>query len=55
MHVNTNSFLSQDDSRESECTPRDQEGYRNDQSSPRNRKKRGRFFAIFGKSNAEER
>jgi hypothetical protein len=52
--VNTNSFLSQDDSRDSECTPRDHDGYRNDQS-PRNRKKRGRFFAIFGKSNAEER
>lgn len=52
MHLNSNSFLSQDDSHESGCTPRDHD--RQDQSSPRNRKKRGRFFAIFGKSNAAE-
>lgn len=50
------SFLSQDDSCPSECTPRDQNSLRRSSAtiySPENRKKRGRFFAIFGKSNAE--
>lgn len=50
------SFLSQDDSCPSECTPRDQNSLRRSSAtiySPEIRKKRGRFFAIFGKSNAE--
>ena len=50
------SFLSQDDSCPSDCTPRDQNSLRRSSAtiySPENRKKRGRFFAIFGKSNAE--
>ena len=49
-------FFSQDDSYEGGCTPRDQSSHRNENmmtNSPHNRKKRGRFFAIFGKSNAE--
>jgi hypothetical protein len=50
------SFLSQDDSCPSECTPRDQNSLRRSSAtiySPEIRKKRGRFFAIFGKNNAE--
>lgn len=56
MQHSTSSFLSQDDSHQSECTPRDQDSYRKNRAvinSPENRKKRGRFFAIFGKSNSE--
>jgi hypothetical protein len=56
MQHSSSSYLSQDDSCQSECTPRDQDSYRKNRAvinSPENRKKRGRFFAIFGKSNLE--
>lgn len=56
MQPSCSSFCSQDDSYQSECTPRDQDSYQQSyamMNSPENRKKRGRFFAIFGKSNAE--
>jgi hypothetical protein len=56
MQHSSSSYLSQDDSYQSECTPRDQDSYRKNRAvinSPENRKKRGRFFAIFGKSNSE--
>lgn len=56
MKLSSSSFLSQDDSHDSGCTPSDQDAPKyNDAAmiSPQNRKKRGRFFAIFGKSNAE--
>jgi hypothetical protein len=59
MQFSSASFLSQEDashaSLESSCTPIDQEIHQKDHDmmkSPQNRKKRGRFFAIFGKSNA---
>ena len=52
MQLNGGSYFSQDDSYESGCTPRNQDRH-GKINSPQNRKKRGRFFAIFGKSNAE--
>lgn len=57
-HSNSASFLSQDDSRESGNTPSEhyqQHNHNEAAYSPQNKKKRGRFFAIFGKSNAENR
>ena len=56
MKLSTGSFLSQDDSNDSGCTPNDRDVHKyNDAAmvSPQNKKKRGRFFAIFGKSNAD--
>lgn len=56
MKLSGGSFFSQDDSYDSGCTPNDQDTHKRDDAvmtSPQNRKKRGRFFAIFGKSNAE--
>lgn len=45
-----------DDSCQSDCTPRVEDSHRRSLGTghtPGNRKKRGRFYAIFGKSNAE--
>ena len=56
MQCQTGPLFGYEDSCQSDCTPRGEDCHRRSLGtghSPGNKKKRGRFYAIFGKSNAE--